>query len=1044
MFSKFLQTLGLKSREHHGSYVFRIYGNTHDHVPTFLGTGFLIAPQWVVTCKHVVVEKAPYYGETQKRLQEQLFVQLEDSIDSRISIPHAKVKLHEDYDIALIELSNILDISYPPLVRGVTRALRERIKEITCSAIGYKMSTQGRVRGESFIKLRMPEFKDGETHHLIEIQFKGSPSIGYSGGPLIYSTATEDVCAGVLYLGSEGASTARVFSSDEIYHFINKHTTIKPSQVDAQRIFAKKQKQKQKSLSSSLNFIPQVALALTIIIFCLAGLKEYRATRRLSYQGSTTSISDASSKLTTHDTDPNECDGKIPQNILASVAKFKILIISFYGVDAESRHFGRATALGIHTAFESYKAQEVQSTEWSSAHLTDEGVKAYPLLDCYVNDDGTARRIGEIAKVDLVIWGRAGFEKIPASAGTGDFTPFITAVSLPSLHSVAAQSVGPIGRHTLTKMTFPQLTTDRIFPFVQLIFGLYAYGNQRYTLAAKYLKEVTNSQVPGILKIPQLRLIQAHSLMNAGQYEISREILNSLKQICATLSSKLETECLAYTLYLEAINLWKQGDLAKAQHIMSNEVLPRAEQLEEPDLYYIAVTDLSKLAAQNGNTNEAIHLATLAVKAVIPTSDLPCINCSMAGLSDWHSTVSGDLQSVLKIYEEGKKTWEPNQDYRSKAAAAINIATVYIDKANYIEAIEWYKKALSNFEILGILPDIGSLNFAISLASEKLHNLSDAKKHAQKALNAFHQAGLVSSEALATSRLALLYISESNQERAKQLLSNLQLNEQNSIPQDIDTHVSAAVAYAQLKYYGSALQHVQLAIKLTDSLHLNKNQLPEYYLKQAYYFENLKKIDAATKSLMAGADFLFNKDNEDDTRLQAFEFLDYACEVAMRNKRPAICQNTLDSVRGFYGYPVVYALKTKARLSSRLGRFTQAKKNYDELIDLWRDKNAKVPKLIENIVRAGYGRIQSGGKFDRCFGILVTAVKQSEPSLLSIQPGDVILRYNTECVSSLTDYDFFTQSTRPKDAIIKIWRSGEYLLLKLTPEDISRIHTTSF
>lgn len=1026
MLESFLENLRAAERANKRRYIFRIFGGTRSQQPAFLGTGFLVTPRWLITCKHVVMEPAFGQEGKPKLIQEQLLIQLNETIGTRIHVSSENVKFDDDFDIALIELPKPINVPYPQLVRRITRNVESFLERQRFSAIGFKMTTKGRRRDHASIRLIMPVYDD-HTGHLTEIQFRGGPAKGCSGGPVIYDSFEEDVCVGMLYLGSEPAATARVIASDELRQFISKHTLQNQKnlrQIDAKYVFGTSQVKKLPKDRRRAPGISAIALAILGCVVGIFGFREYRATRNR-----------AISKASALSKDSKDCKLHPPKPFGKDPA-LKILILSFYGNNAESSQFGQATGMRLQAALDEYKLQEMNTQAWHVARLSDDGLKT-SFSDCYVNDISEALVAGENANANLVIWGRVFYEKSASASGHGDIIPYITSVDWPVMQSVAAQSVGPVGLHTLSKMSFPQLSTDRLMPLIRFMIGLYAFQNQRYQLAANYLKEVAESHIPGLAQAWPFHIIWSNSLVLAGRYDDAEVHLQEISRICSTNAEK---SCLAYILYLRTESFIARGRFIDAQKLVSNETIPLSRELDDSVLHVMALTQLTRIEQAIGNPDDAAKLAKLAVQTAVPMIALQCATCNTAGFSSWKSAVTGDLPSVLKAYQQGEPIWNQTNNYKDKAIAAENISVVYLSKKQYQEAIDWAKKARALYEVLGMPGEVAQSSYSIATASEALQRRSDAKSYLEDSLAAFQLAPFPTFEASVRSKLAIIYLDEGNKEKASLVLHGVHLSGLSNIQEDGATLERLSIAYSRLGRFELAVKHMDLAIRLLEGLNLNKKLLPQLYLNKGAFSEKLGDIRSASLAIAAGAKILFDA----DSALLAHSFLDYICDMAIRKRYPAECQAVLGKIHDDYYRPLAYSLMAQARAHTRLGNLKEARGYYNKLASLWSARNEKLPATVNQIVSAGIARIQHGGILDGCVGILVTNIESKEILNIPVTAGDVITRIGGRCVSTEVGYHTALRLASVGDISLRLWRSGKVMQVTISAKSANNIVTSFF
>ena len=95
---------------------------------SILGTGILVAPDWVLTCRHVICEIDDYGKELRFYPEDQLRVKFDDV--TLIGI--VETKLHPQKDLALLHLGYALDIDPAHFLKDLRLEREEHSVLIPC------------------------------------------------------------------------------------------------------------------------------------------------------------------------------------------------------------------------------------------------------------------------------------------------------------------------------------------------------------------------------------------------------------------------------------------------------------------------------------------------------------------------------------------------------------------------------------------------------------------------------------------------------------------------------------------------------------------------------------------------------------------------------------------------------------------------------------------------------------------------------------------------------------------------------------------------
>ena len=105
------------------SFIVQVLAQQDDGERRFLGTGVLIAPDRVLTCKHLVMERDPCGNPTEITHQEL-------RVNAEGSGPAVNVKsvvFHAELDLAILKLRSTLSASPPPFLVSVTEQVESQL-----------------------------------------------------------------------------------------------------------------------------------------------------------------------------------------------------------------------------------------------------------------------------------------------------------------------------------------------------------------------------------------------------------------------------------------------------------------------------------------------------------------------------------------------------------------------------------------------------------------------------------------------------------------------------------------------------------------------------------------------------------------------------------------------------------------------------------------------------------------------------------------------------------------------------------------------------
>jgi len=171
-----------------------------------IGTGIVISPTDVITCKHVICP----YGEMDMTAAPSVS---EIGILSGGKLCHpARVRASADWDLCCLHFDSFPGASPAALFRTA------KLTPIRLAATGFVDGPSGPQRRE------IPEFEAilEEQHEgrLQTAQLRGGAPPGFSGAPVFVRSAESRQVVGMLRLGGEQAATSRLIGADPIAKFL--------------------------------------------------------------------------------------------------------------------------------------------------------------------------------------------------------------------------------------------------------------------------------------------------------------------------------------------------------------------------------------------------------------------------------------------------------------------------------------------------------------------------------------------------------------------------------------------------------------------------------------------------------------------------------------------------------------------------------------------------------------------------------------------------------------------------------------------------------
>lgn len=241
------------------------------------------------------------------------------------------------------------------------------------------------------------------------------------------------------------------------------------------------------------------------------------------------------------------------------------------------------------------------------------------------------------------------------------------------------------------------------------------------------------------------------------------------------------------------------------------------------------------------------------------------------GVAYW---TQGEITAALSHLLKAKQKYTKLKDDSGLANVLLNTGMVYADIQDYDTAMEYYNKAIDKFSALGLKGRIGTTYTKIATILIEKGIYYEAKEYLENALKIHQKNDFKYGISEVHNRLALLYMSEGNNELAfDNLRKSIMLgNEIN----DTYGRINNLVLYGKLLRLDGDLdlseQHLKLGLNKAKQHNLKKFELQSYYELK----ELKKEQDSFAKALMyydhynALKDSIFN--TEKSKQLAATEF----------------------------------------------------------------------------------------------------------------------------------------------------------------------------
>lgn len=196
-------------------------------LPKFRGTGILVAPSYVLTCAHTVLDIDPesFSGpckENDRLVPRNLIIGFGGSSLTRGS-PKGKVIAYDFPDLALVRLAHPRRQSKPVrFAFGINSSVDSALLQVRARVIGYSMSSPRSLLEYRVHGLR-PLMRRPGKDELLTVQSASTFALGMSGSPLLAMFEGQWVCLAMAYMGREGGPVSNLILADTLHSFLARH-----------------------------------------------------------------------------------------------------------------------------------------------------------------------------------------------------------------------------------------------------------------------------------------------------------------------------------------------------------------------------------------------------------------------------------------------------------------------------------------------------------------------------------------------------------------------------------------------------------------------------------------------------------------------------------------------------------------------------------------------------------------------------------------------------------------------------------------------------
>lgn len=651
-----------------------------------------------------------------------------------------------------------------------------------------------------------------------------------------------------------------------------------------------------------------------------------------------------------------------------STPELRVLVTSFLGLDDSSRMLGLHVGSRMREAVESYARAEIKP-EHTGLYNSSVRVKFIP---CTVDDHESARKLGQSAHVDAVMWGKAfchaqnpracqtvtinvnsnnviqsspnasmmsrsGPIKIqtPDPLTAGRFTTSLTVVRWPGLEGNA--SSGPPVRRLdqVAALGLPRLVSEQPRLLLDLVMGLFASRAKRYGLASVFFERAKKDVTVGVDGAAELYRMIGTSYLVAGWNEQGLATLEAALRLC--VSSDLA--CEAATLHNQG---WAKSRLGDKRTALSyyERALPLRQAVGDVSGEAMTLSNIGSIHSAQGDRRTALSYYQRALPLQQKVGDVPGEATTLNNIGFIYDSL-GDETTSLSYYARALPLRQKVGDVFGEATTLNNIGAVHSSLGDKKTALTYYERALPLRQKAGDASGEAVTLHNIGGVYSSLGDKKTALAYYERALLLRQKVGDVSGEGFTRDRMALV------------------LRDLGRVPEAI--HSLREASACQLRRLPPNTEKAIGSLSVALSLAMRAG------------------VEAEMHALSAQLDTL----DPDEIR------------KLLRQARIAGLMKSL-AAESYY--------KRISTLANELPPVQQAK--------------------LRIIAQAGLTRAQHRAAWPDCPGVLITqVVPASQAKVLGLRVGDIALRYQGVCLFEPTDLSSEESRTTPSQTVtLELWR----------------------
>ena len=760
-----------------------------------------------------------------------------------------------------------------------------------------------------------------------------------------------------------------------------------------------------------------------------------------------------------------------PEDLFPSANGLRVAVVRFVGQDERSEKMGVDLAYTLSQELPTYIRTSLQGDAQAAGLSAADLQIGY--VPCLLSSHAQAREVGQAWGADLVFWGQASCSRsdpqscklapvvekgaqvtvkvdgsveakrgnvqigvidkrkvtVVAQPDSGQFKTSVTLVHFRGLQGRSDQAVR-IDPATVLDLDFPRLASERPLAMFRWAVGVYAFYSQRYALAAARFEEAAAEVYAGAEERSDLYRLMGVSYLYAGRPNQGVAALEQARASCDVS----DVQCEATALNNLGWAVARLGEKAKALSYCE-QALPLQKQVGDRAGEASTLNNIGGVYDDLGDKQKALSYYEQALPLQKQVGDRVGEASTLNNIGRVYSAL-GDKQKALSYYEQALPLRKQVGDRAGEASTLNNIGAVYDDLGDKQKALSYYEQALPLQKQVGDRTGEARTLNNIGLVYSALGDKQKGLSYYEQALPLQKQVGDRAGEATTLNNIGLLY--EALGDKAKALSyyeQALPLQKQvGDRTGEARTLNNIGLAYSTLWDKAKALSYYEQALPLWKQVGDRAGEAITLHNLATALAKLDRPLLAIERSREAAACYLARRPPD---LAGAIGSLGLAFDVSLRSRQWTVASKLLGELEELKPLPVLVAL-LRARLQGHAGA-PDATLRYQKLARMALTLQAAPQALLLRQAKAGELRAQKSPHFADCAGVVISEVVAGSQAVdLGLLPGDIVLRYQNQCVDEPGKLVDLVKPTQPTEVVsLTIVRPSGLQTLKLQGGDIS-------